>query len=80
MRLRGGEGEIGSTHFGERTAGTQPGETQRWIHARQDDDAHIPSNVRDGVVDRGQAFPARHRLEVVEHDDQVAPQVRRRRS
>ncbi len=80
VRLGGGEREIGSTHLGERTGGAQPREPERRIDARDEHDVRVRRKVREGVVDRRQALPAGHRVQVVEHDDQLALQRARRRS
>ena len=71
VRLGGGEREIGLTHLGERTGGAQTCELERRIDACDEDDVRVRRKVREGVVDRRQAFLAGHRLQVVEHDDQL---------
>ena len=71
VRLAAGEREIGLTHLGERAGGAQTCELERRIDARDEDDVRVRRKVREGVVDRRQAFLAGHRLQVVEHDDQL---------
>jgi hypothetical protein len=72
VRLGGSERQLGLTHLGKRTGGAQTSEPERRIDARDQDNVRVRRKVREGIVDRLQAFPVRHRVQVVEHDDQLA--------
>jgi hypothetical protein len=74
IRLGGSECEVGDAHLDNRPSGTQRSDSQRRIRACDDHHVRVRGKVHKGVVDRRQAFLVGQRVQVVQHDDQLAPQ------
>ena len=58
----------------QRPSGAQPRKPQRRIDAREQDDPRVRRKVPERIVDRREALLARHFVEILEHNDQLASQ------
>ena len=66
--------ELVRTDLVQRAPRARRCEPQRRIGARRSDHAHVRRQVLERVVDRRQALLVRHRVHLVEHDHQAAPE------
>ena len=76
VRLSGRERELRCTHLDERPGRAQPRQPQRRIDPRDQHHVHVRGKVPEGIVDRRQGLLADHRVQIVEHNDQLTPQRR----
>ena len=72
-RLGRGEGEVARPQLGELLGGTQPWKADIRVDPRADDHAHVLGHAAERVVDRRQAVPLGHGVEVVKHEDHGLP-------
>ena len=70
------ERQLARPQLGDCAVGTEPCEPESGICSRDADHPRVRRQVRQGMIDRGQALRVGHRLQVVEHDDQLVPERR----